>query len=449
MDTIKRILSGITPSSTKGLHLGNYFGAVKPHIEFQKNGECFYFIANLHALNTVFDKKTIQENTNNIFIEYLAFGLNPEKTTFYVQSDIDGIPYLQTILNNVNTVAELKRMHGYKDKLAKGVDQDNINFGLFTYPVLMAADILIFKPDVVPVGEDQTQHVEIARDMAKTFNTRYGNILKVPDLYVKSEVSRVKGIDGERKMSKSLGNDIPIFGTEEEVRKQIMSITTDTNRIHANDPGDPEKNVTFEYLKLLDFDPTKLQEMKDKYETGNIRDVEIKEELFEIFIEYFREMRSKKQEYLKNLDYIEELRYRGAEKANNVANSVLDDVKKAVGVGFTTKLPLKPSKIKFEDFYKLDIRIGTIISAEKHPNADKLLKLVINFGEEKRQILAGIAEYKKLEDLIGKQIPVLFNLESRVMRGLESQGMIMAIDNSNGIALLHPEFTVENGSIVR
>ncbi len=328
----KRILSGITPSSAKGLHLGNYLGAVKPHIEFQDKGDCFYFIANLHALNNVFNPEEVYRNTMNIFIEYLAFGLDPEKTTFYIQSDIDGIPYLQTIINNTVTVAELNRMHAYKDKLQNEVSQDAINFGLFSYPVLMSADILIFKPDVIPVGEDQSQHVEICRDIARTFNNRYGDVLKVPELYVKKDVARVPGIDGQRKMSKSLGNDIPIFAPEEVVKKQIMSVTTDPARIHPTDPGDPQKNVAFTYLGLLEYDANKLEDMKERYRSGTIGDVEIKKTLLNYFLEYFADMRKRKEELQHDMDHILELRTKGAERANVIAEKTLKEVKEAVGV---------------------------------------------------------------------------------------------------------------------
>lgn len=328
---MKRILSGITPSSTKGLHLGNYFGAVKSHIQFQNEGECFYFVANIHSLNTVFSPQEVSQNTLNIFTDYLAFGINPEKTTFYVESDIPAIPYLQSILNNVVTLGELKRMHGYKDKLQKEVDQEVISNGLFNYPVLMAADILAFQTDLVPVGEDQTQHVEICREIARTFNNRYGEILKIPELYVKKDVARVKGTDGERKMSKSLGNDIPVFGTEEEIKKQIMGIKTDPARIHPTDPGDPAKNVCFDYLTLLNYDEAKINEMKERYTKGTIGDVEIKKILFEKFMEYFSPFRQKKAELMKNMDYIHQLRKEGAEKANLIADGVLENVKKTVG----------------------------------------------------------------------------------------------------------------------
>ncbi len=335
---MKRILSGITPSSTKGLHIGNYFGAVKPHIEYQDKGECFYFVANLHALNNVYDPEQVQKNTMNIFIEYLAFGLDPEKTTFYVQSDITSIPYLQTVLNNVVTMSELKLMHGYKDKLQNQVDQEMINFGLFSYPVLMAADILVFEPDVIPVGEDQSQHVEITREIARTFNNRYGNVLKIPELSIQKSVARVPGIDGKRKMSKSLGNDLPIFADEEFLKKQIMSVTTDPARIHPTDPGDPAKNIAFTYLELLEYenaetsDEFSLRSMKERYKKGTIGDVEIKKILFNYFMEYFSDMRAKKKELLKDMDRIHVLRNQGAERANKVAEQTIKKVKDAVGV---------------------------------------------------------------------------------------------------------------------
>ncbi len=329
---MKRILSGINPSSTKGLHLGNYFGMVKPAVDFQKEGECFYFIANVHSLNTVFNPQEVESNTMNIFTEFLAFGIDPEKTVFYVESDIPSITYMQTILNNVVTVAELKRMHAYKDKLQEDVSPDAIGMGLFSYPVLMAADILAFNADMVPVGEDQAQHIEIAREMARTFNNRYGDILKVPELYVRKESARVLGIDGKRKMSKSLGNDIPIFGTEEEVKKQIMSIKTDPARIHPTDPGDPAKNVTFNYLELLEYDKSSIADMKERYKKGTIGDVEIKKILVDVFLNYFKEMRAKKAELAKNMDHIMKLRKSGAEKANQIAESTLHKVKLAVGL---------------------------------------------------------------------------------------------------------------------
>lgn len=449
----KSVFSGITPSSAKGLHLGNYFGAIKHHVQLQNDAQsATYFVANIHALNTVFDPKQVEQNTMTVFLEWIALGIDPTKSLFFVQSDIPPIPYIQTVINNVVTIGELKRMHGYKDKLQnQNVDQDAISMGLFSYPVLMASDILTFKPDLIPVGEDQTQHVEITREIAKTFNARYGNVFTIPELMVNKQGARVRGIDGERKMSKSIGNDIPVFGSDVEIRKQINRITTDPNRIHATDPGDPSKNPAFEYLSLLDYDASELELMKDKYKTGNISDVEIKAKLTDKFFEYFAEVRTRKAELEKNLDYLYELRAMGANKANLIAEKTLEQVKNAVGFKVhKSTFENHKSIITYDDFAKLDIRIGTIVGAEKHPDADKLLKLEFEFGTEKRQILAGIAEsFPDPTVLIGKQLPVIFNLEPRMMRGLESQGMIMATDDENGIVLLHPERSIQSGSKVR
>lgn len=323
-----RILSGINPSSAKGLHIGNFFGMAKPSIDFQEKGECFYFIANIHSLNTVFDPKEVEQNTMNVFTEFLALGIDPEKTVFFVESDIPSIPYLQTILNNVVTVAELKRIHSYKDKLKDDQTHEQISMGLFSYVVLQSADILIFDAELIPVGADQAQHIEISREIARTFNNRYGAILKIPELYIKKDTSKVIGTDGERKMSKSLGNDIPIFAPEAIVKQQIMNIKTDPGRIHATDPGDPSRNVAFSYLELLGYDTSN---MKERYTKGTIGDVEIKKILFETVMDYFKAYRAKNEELLKNQDYIQTLRKKGAEKANTIASPVLKRVKEAVG----------------------------------------------------------------------------------------------------------------------
>lgn len=329
---MKRILSGINPSSAKGLHIGNYFGMARPALELQKEGECFYFIADLHSLNTVFNPSEVSQNTMQIFTEFLALGIDTSKTYFYVESDIPAIPYLQTILNNVVTVAELKRMHAYKDKLKDEAAPDQIGMGLFSYVVLQSADILAFHANVIPVGEDQAQHIEMSREIARSFNNRYGNIFTVPEVSIRKEVSRVTGTDGERKMSKSLGNDIPIFADEATVRKQIMSIKTDPARIHPTDPGNPAKNVTFTYLELLEHDSNQIEEMKERYRKGTIGDVEIKKLLFEVFMDYFKGVREKNEDLKKNADYIHQVRKENAEKANSIADKTLQEVKSAVGL---------------------------------------------------------------------------------------------------------------------
>jgi tryptophanyl-tRNA synthetase len=328
----KTYLSGINPSSAAGLHLGNYFGAVKPQVEFQAEANCYYFVANLHALNSVFDGEQVRQNTENVFIEYLALGIDPDETVFYVESDIQTIPYLQTILNNLVSVAEIKRMHAYKDKMQDDTGANQINMGLFSYAILMAADILIMRPDIIPVGEDQKQHVELARTIAKRFNKRYGNLMKIPKVEIRKEAARVRGTDGERKMSKSIGNDISVFADEKTVRQQIFSITTDPNRIHPSDPGDPSKNPAFDYLQLLEYDQVEINDMKDKYRQGGIKDVTIKQMLFDTFMDYFSAARRKKQELIEDRDFVSQLRKQGAQKASQTALETFSDVKQSVGI---------------------------------------------------------------------------------------------------------------------
>ncbi|MEI7653395.1 MAG: tryptophan--tRNA ligase [bacterium] len=329
---MKRILSGITPSSTSGLHLGNYLGAVKRFVEFQREHECFFFVANLHALNTVHDPKVAQENSRNIFLEYLAFGIDPTKTTFYIESDIPEITYLQTILNNCVTVAEMQRMHGYKDKMAKEADQGTINVGLFNYPILMAADIMLFDADIVPVGEDQSQHVEVCREIGRTFNNRYGSILKIPELSIQRETARVIGTDGVRKMSKSLGNDLPVFADEKHIYKQIMGITTDPARIKPTDAGDPAKNIGFSYLRLLDHPEAEVSTLEARYRSGTVGDVEIKKLIYEVFMTYMKPFRTRKVELESDPSTIDRLREQGAQRARVIATASLARIREAVGV---------------------------------------------------------------------------------------------------------------------
>lgn len=328
----KRILSGITPSSSKGLHLGNYLGAVKPHIDFQDKGQCLYFIADYHALNTVQDPKEFSHNTYETYLDYLALGLDLSKTIFYVESHVPVIFELTEILNNIINVGQMMRMHAFKDKLADpDADIGTVNMGLFTYPILMAADILAFDVDIVPVGEDQSQHVEVARDIAQAFNRKYGQILKVPELYIKKDVARVTGTDGIRKMSKSLGNDITVLADAETITKQIMSIATDPARIKKDDPGDPDKNVIFKYLELMDFDPEKLAEYEARYRSGTIGDVELKKEFAEFFIGYFRAARERRAVLAQDPSAIIQMMRDNAAKANEIANKVMYRVRQSIG----------------------------------------------------------------------------------------------------------------------
>lgn len=329
---MSRYFSGINPSSAKGLHLGNYLGAVQQHVALQGQGKTIYFIANLHSLNTVHDPALVASNTLNTYIDWLALGLDTEQSIFFVESDIPAIPQLQAVLNNCVTLAEMKRMHAYKDKLGVDADIDTINMGLFNYPILMAADILAFEPDFVPVGEDQQQHVEICREIARTFNLRYGDILVIPELRLHKETARVLGNDGERKMSKSLGNDIPIFAEEKVVRQQIFATITDRNRIHPTDPGDPDKNVIFSWMRMLDFDGGKQADYEARYRAGTVGDVEIKKDFYEHFLTYFKAHRHKRAELEKDEPAIREMMSAGAAQANAIAEGVLARVRQAIGV---------------------------------------------------------------------------------------------------------------------
>jgi len=329
---MSRYFSGITPSSAKGLHLGNYLGAVQQHVALQGQGETIYFIANLHSLNTVYDPALVASNTLNTYIDWLALGLDPAKSIIFVQSDIPAIPQLQTILNNCVTLAEMKRMHAFKDKLAENADTDTISMGLFNYPILMSADILAFEPDFVPVGEDQAQHLEICREMARTFNNRYGDILKIPELKLHKTTARVLGNDGERKMGKSLGNDLTIFAEEKEVRQQIFATITDRNRIHPTDPGDPDKNVIFSWMRMLDFDREKQADYEARYRAGTVGDVEVKKVFYEHFLDYFKTHRARRTELEKDEASIRQIMAQAAAQANQIAEEVLAKVRTAVGV---------------------------------------------------------------------------------------------------------------------
>jgi len=325
------IFSGINPSSSKGLHLGNYFGAGKQHVEMQEKAKrAMYFIADYHSLNTVYDPKQVRSNVYNTYLDYLSFGLEPEKKNviFFVESAIPEICELNIILNNVVSMAELSKMHAYKDKIQKKEASESINHGLFNYPVLMAADILIFNGEVVPVGEDQVQHVEIARDIARHFNARYGETLVQPQVLLQKEAARVVGTDGERKMSKSLGNDISVFNDDEIIRKQIFGIKTDPARIHPTDPGNPDKNVIFTYMKLMDYDDTKRKGFEQRYKEGKVGDVEIKESFYKFYLEYFKEIRDRRKKYGADPEKVKVLMEKNNNEAREIARETMKKVKK-------------------------------------------------------------------------------------------------------------------------
>ncbi|KKT72950.1 MAG: Tryptophan-tRNA ligase [Candidatus Collierbacteria bacterium GW2011_GWB1_44_6] len=327
----KRILSGITPSGS-ALHIGNYFGAVKPQIDLQYDNEAFYFVADLHALTTVQERGVLENNIKNVILDYLALGLDPEKCVFFRQSDVPAHSQMMVVLGNYVTFAHMQRMHAFKDKLQKGAVTDTINMGLFNYPILMAADILLYKPVAIPVGEDQRQHVEITRDMAESFNKKYGDILVLPEPMISKETGRVVGTDGERKMSKSLGNVIGIFEDEEVIHKQIMSCFTDPNRIKATDPGRVDGNPIFIFHDLLNDDKAEVSELKERYVKGTVGDVEVKERLFAAHKRTFKDARERRNTLKADEEMTRRILRKGAEEAATVANQTLREVYETIGI---------------------------------------------------------------------------------------------------------------------
>jgi tryptophanyl-tRNA synthetase len=318
-----RILSGIQPSGT--LHLGNYFGMMRPAIELQDQGEALYFIADYHALTTVRSAADLSKNIRDVAVDFLACGLDPQKACFFRQSHVPAVTELSWILSVLTPMGLLERCHSYKDKLAKGFIPSH---GLFAYPVLMAADILIYDSDLVPVGKDQKQHIEVARDLVIKFNEAYGDTLKLPEPSIREEAAVVPGVNGE-KMSKSYGNTIGMFEEEKPLRKKIMGLKTDTTPIEA--PKPTENSNILALYKLVasgaDYD-----QMVAEFQSGGVGYGTFKQRLFEAIWTYFAPMRERRAEILADPGYVDRVLKEGAEKANALATPVMQRVRKAVGL---------------------------------------------------------------------------------------------------------------------
>lgn len=321
-----RVLSGIQP--TGRFHWGNYFGAIQQYIALQSNEQAFYFIADLHALTSVRDKQALQQNTWDAAIDLLALGLNPDHAALFRQSDVPEVTELMWLLMTVTQFSLLEKCTSYKDKASKGIPADA---GLFTYPVLMAADILLYDSDVVPVGADQIQHLEVTRDIAQRFNSIFGGeILHLPNARVLEEGAKVPGTDGE-KMSKSYGNTIEIFEADKPLRKKIMSITTDSTPVEA--PKDPETSSIFTLYKL--FASAEQQAiLAARYRAGGMGYGEAKQALYDAAQAYFADARSKRVELAAKPDYVEDVLKAGAKKARAKGQEVLKRVREACGVGW-------------------------------------------------------------------------------------------------------------------
>ena len=321
----RRILTGIQPSGI--LHIGNYFGAMKASIELQNQnpGDTYLFIADLHSLTVNPKPEDLRMRIRRLALDYLACGLDPEKTAFFRQSDIQGVCELTWILNTITGLGLLERAHSYKDKIAKGFIPNN---GLFSYPVLMAADILLYKSNAVPVGKDQKQHLEITRDIAIKFNQMYREVFVIPEPIISESVAVIPGTDGQ-KMSKSYNNTIELFGNEKAIRKKIMSIPTDSTPME--DPKDPDKCNIFALFKLFSNEQ-QVADLAAKYRAGNFGYGHAKQALFEAYMDYFAPMRHRREELEKEPGYIDEVLRKGAEKANAVAAQTMDEVYRAVGL---------------------------------------------------------------------------------------------------------------------
>ena len=319
-----RILSGIQPSGT--LHLGNYFGMMQPAIALQEKGEAFYFIADYHSMTSLFDAAQRRKNSLDVALDFLACGLDPKKAVFFRQSDVPEVTELAWILSTLTPMSLLEKCHSFKDKSAKGLP---VNHGLFAYPVLMAADILIYDSNVVPVGQDQKQHVEVTRDIAIKFNEAYGETFVIPEPQIRGETAKVPGLDGE-KMSKSYGNTLEIFGEEKPLRKKVMGIKMDSRTPEEPKP-DAEQNLALQLLKLVATGDT-AQDFENRLRAGGLGYGDLKKGLFEHYWNHFADARKKRAELAANLDYVNGVLADGATKARTLAQKVLQRARKASGL---------------------------------------------------------------------------------------------------------------------
>ena len=317
-----RALSGIQPSGA--LHLGNYFGAMKQHLQLQHECESFYFIANYHTLTTVQDADELRELTAGVALDYLAHGLDPEKACLFRQSDVPEVTELTWILSTVTGKGLLDRATSFKDKIAKGITP---SMGLYCYPVLMAADILIYRSNIVPVGKDQVQHVEMTQDMAGYFNQTFREVFVRPE-YRLNDTPLVPGIDGQ-KMSKSYGNTIELFGEPKPMKKRIMSIKTDSTPVE--DPKDPERCNVFALLKLM-AKPDEVDEWAQRYRAGGMGYGEAKKRLAELYEEQFGCKREARAQWAARPDDVEDVLRSGAKRARAIAQEVMAEVRDACGI---------------------------------------------------------------------------------------------------------------------
>ena len=318
----KRILSGAQPSGQ--LHIGNYFGMIERMIQFQNESDLFCFVANYHSMTSINDKVKLEENTREAFIDLLALGIDPDQSTFWVQSHVPEVTELAWILSNFASVGLMQRSTSYKDKIANGLKP---NMGLFSYPILMASDILLFQSEIVPVGKDQKQHLEMTRDIAIKFNNSFGEIFKIPEIEIDKSNEVVIGVDNQ-KMSKSYNNTIPIFADNDTIKNQVMNIVTDSAGL--NELKDKDTPLFKIYSLFLNEESKK--ELAERYDTPGLKYMDIKNELIETIISFFELQRSKREQLLANPDEVNQKMILGQNKAKKIAQKTLQEVKSATGL---------------------------------------------------------------------------------------------------------------------
>lgn len=321
----KRILSGIQPSGN--LHIGNYFGMIRRMIEYQSSGDLFCFIANLHSLTSLNDPERLKNLTLEAAMDFLALGLDPARCYFWVQSDVPETTELAWILSCLTPIGLMERAHSYKDKIAKGLQA---NLGLFSYPVLMAADILINQTEVVPVGKDQKQHVEMARDIAIKFNNTFGEVFTIPEPEIPAEIASIPGTDGQ-KMSKSYGNTIPIFTDEKTLKKIVMGIVTDSKPVE--EPKEPKGNTIYELYKLF-AEKKETEALAQKFRAGGMGYGEAKKMLLEKIQTTFAPYQEKRAWYAGHPQEVEKILKDGAEKVRAVSHETMRKVREATGLKY-------------------------------------------------------------------------------------------------------------------
>ena len=452
----KRILTGDRP--TGKLHLGHYIGSLRNRIRLQDEYECFFIIADLHTLTTRPERSSeLKENIHQMVLDYLSVGIDPEKCTIYIQSQIPEVGELAVILSNFVSVPRLERMPTLKDVM-RDSHISIPSYGLLGYPVLQSADILMPRAHLVPVGKDQSSHIEVTREIAREFNRLYGETLPVPEALIPDDLGTLPGTDGSGKMSKSAGNVINLSDSPEEVEKKVKGMYTDPTRLHASDPGHIEGNPVFVYLDAFatEADKAQIEKYKEAYTKGQVGDTEVKSYLTKVLNNFLDPIRQRRDKFEKEPELVEKILKEGTEKARIEAQATLKAVKSAMKMdyfemGVTLSKPTEEDeKISIDEFLRTKLKVGTVLNAEVVENSDKLLKLEIDLGEEKpRQILAGIKEFYSPEDFIGNQVVVVSNLEPRVMRGLESQGMMLAADSTDGPIFLTVPKKVSAGTKIR